>query len=199
LSASTSLNMLTAAAVKFNLSGWEVFTGVPASFGGAIFMNAGTRLGEIGDLIKSIKVLRFSGEIVNIQKDKESFSYRKNNFAGVGDVILSAVIKHNGFDESISQKIKDYMVHRKSTQPIASKTCGCVFKNYSPELPAGKAIDVLGLRGMSYKGIEISDKHCNFFENKKEAKVESFLELSSFVTEQLERYYGVEFELEVKI
>ena len=53
LPASVGLNQLTGHAVKFGIMGWEVFTGIPASLGGAIFMNAGTNLGEIGSLVKS--------------------------------------------------------------------------------------------------------------------------------------------------
>ena len=47
LPASVSLATLTSHANKFGLKGWEVFTGIPASLGGALFMNAGTNLGEI--------------------------------------------------------------------------------------------------------------------------------------------------------
>ena len=39
------------------------FLGIPASLGGPIFMNAGTALGEIGDLVKSVRILTETGEI----------------------------------------------------------------------------------------------------------------------------------------
>ena len=57
--ASAPLTFLTSLASKYGLKGWEVFTGIPASVGGAVYMNAGTALGEIGSLVKSIKVLCF--------------------------------------------------------------------------------------------------------------------------------------------
>ena len=56
LSATTSLISMTTAAKKFGLKGWDVFTGIPASLGGAIFMNAGTSLGEIAPLVESVKI-----------------------------------------------------------------------------------------------------------------------------------------------
>ena len=62
LPASISLAVLTSHAAKFGLKGWEVFTGIPASLGGAIFMNAGTNLGEIGSVIKEVKIITSSGE-----------------------------------------------------------------------------------------------------------------------------------------
>ena len=57
LPGSAPLNILTSLAIKYGLKGWEVFTGVPASLGGAIAMNAGTSLGEIGVLIKEVEIL----------------------------------------------------------------------------------------------------------------------------------------------
>ena len=38
ISASMPLNKMTAHAIKFGLKGWEFFTGIPATLGGAIFI-----------------------------------------------------------------------------------------------------------------------------------------------------------------
>ncbi len=62
LPASISLNQLTSLALKFGLKGWEVFTGIPASLGGAIYMNAGTNLGEIGKLIRQVTLVTTVGD-----------------------------------------------------------------------------------------------------------------------------------------
>ena len=62
LPASTALNSLTTVAMKLGLKGWEVFTGIPGSLGGAVCMNAGTSLGEIGEIIRSVKVLKKRGK-----------------------------------------------------------------------------------------------------------------------------------------
>ncbi len=198
LPANTSLSLLTATAKKFGLKGWEVFTGIPASLGGAIAMNAGTRLGEFGDLVDSVKVMDIQGVLRDIKINKSSFMYRGNNFIQDGEIVISAVLKHFGRDEKIPDVITNYLKLRNDTQPISSKTCGCVFKN-SSSLPAGMAIDALGLKGRVYKGLKISQIHSNFIENLGEADSESFLEFSSFIKEHLERYYGFEFELEVKV
>jgi hypothetical protein len=37
--------------------GWEVLTGIPASLGGALFMNAGTKFGEIAQIVKTIQLV----------------------------------------------------------------------------------------------------------------------------------------------
>ncbi len=198
LPASLGLNHLTSHAVKFNLSGWEVFTGVPASLGGAIVMNAGTTLGEIGSLVESVEVMNSNGEIRREVITNDSFGYRKNYFLSVGDIILSARLIHKGIDPTISQKIKDYIQYRKKTQPLASKNCGCVFKNYDQHFKAGKFIDQSGLKGLSVGALSVSLLHANFMENKGQSDYADFLELTRLINQQMQLHWGIEFELEVK-
>lgn len=199
LPASVGLNYLTAHAIKFGLKGWEVFTGIPASLGGAIYMNAGTNLGEIGSLVKTVDIVDRSGKLRTEKMGAQSFSYRHNHFLKDGDVIVGAVLFHRGTDESISTKIKDYLEYRKKTQPLSSKNCGCVFKNPHKELQAGRLIDALSLKGLSSGNLKVSEKHANFMENKGEANWDQFSALVDAIKIQMDHFYGLEFELEVKI
>lgn len=198
LPASVGLNQLTATAIKHGLKGWEVFTGIPASLGGAICMNAGTSLGEIGSLIEEVQVLKTNGDIYTHKVGRESFSYRHNKFLKTDEIIIGATIKHLGIDKSIGQTIKEYLQYRKNTQPLGSKNCGSVFKN-NPNFRAGQTIDSLGLKGFGNGEISVSMKHANFIENHAGAKSEDFLELVDCLKEEIERCSGQKFELEVKI
>lgn len=199
LPASLGINHLTGHAVKFGLKGWEVFTGIPASLGGAIYMNAGTNLGEIGKLVKTVTLITPDGilreEIIN----ERSFSYRKNHFVGPGEIIVGATLVHLGIDQAIPQKIKDYLEYRKKTQPLATKNCGCVFKNPLKELPAGKLIDMLQLKGVGVGDLRISPKHGNFMENSGSANWDQFSSLVELINFEMDHFFGIEFELEVKI
>lgn len=199
LPASLGINHLTSHAVKFGLKGWEVFTGIPASLGGAIYMNAGTNLGEIGKLVKSVRLVDQQGKIREEKITAQSFSYRKNNFVKPGEVIVGATLIHLGVDELIPQKIKDYLNYRKTTQPLATKNCGCVFKNPLKELPAGKLIDLLQLKGVGIGELRISPKHGNFMENSGKATWDEFKALVELINFEMDHFYGIEFELEVKI
>ena len=199
LPASIGLNHLTGHAVKFGLKGWEVFTGIPASLGGAIFMNAGTNLGEIGALVKEVKLVTKTGEIRIEKINSKSFSYRHNHFVQEGEVIIEATLVHQGLDPAISQKIKDYLEYRKTTQPLATKNCGCVFKNPHKQLQAGRLIDSLGLKGFQVGNLRISPKHANFMENQGESNWDHFKSLVDVIKFEMDHFYGIEFELEVKI
>ena len=195
---STPLNQMTFAAKKLGLKGWEVFTGIPASFGGAICMNAGTSLGEIGNLIKSVKYLDLNGNIIHKKVTPDDFKYRGNYFLKPGEIIISGVITHNGQDLELKNKISEYLIYREKTQPLKTKNCGSVFKN-DGDFKAGITIDKCGLKGLGINGIHISYLHGNFIENDNMGKAEDFERLTEIIKIELERYSGRKFELEVKI
>lgn len=202
LPASVSLAVLTAAASRLGLNGWEVFTGVPASLGGAIYMNAGTNLGEIGRLVKSVKAFSATGEEKNFELNDSDFSYRKNNFLGSGDIIYQAELRHFGIDPMVSTKISDYLKLRNKTQPLKEKTCGCMFKNFISDkmtCRAGQSIDIMGLKGFSYRGTQISHKHANFMINRDSATYEDVYKGIEFIQNQLYLHYGIKFDVEFEL
>jgi UDP-N-acetylmuramate dehydrogenase len=203
LPASVSLASLTSHANKFGLKGWEVFTGIPASLGGAIFMNAGTNLGEIGTLIKEVNLITKDGEEKLIKIDGKSFSYRQNHFVKPGDVIYQARLIHFGIDEAISKKIREYLDMRTRSQPLKEWTCGCVFKNHQDldrgvTCRAGQFIDIMGLKGFTYKNLRISPKHANFMENSGESSYEDVLMMINILQKEMKLQTGVSFATEVE-
>ena len=203
LPASISLATLTSHANKFGLIGWEVFTGIPASLGGAIFMNAGTNLGEIGSIIKEVRLITKNGEDKSVIIDKNSFSYRHNHFVDSGDIIYEARLINFGLDEAISKKIRDYLEMRNRTQPLKEWTCGCIFKNHHDPhsdvtCRAGLFIDIIGLKGLTIKNLKISPKHANFMENSSESSYEDVIQMISVLQKELKLQFGVTFETEVE-
>ena len=198
LSASVGLNQLTSAALRLGLVGWEVFTGIPASLGGAIAMNAGTALGEIGDLVTTVTLMTSEGVVRTEAIGPGSFSYRKCNFLGSGEVIVGATLTHRGTSPEIGAKIRAYLEYRKASQPLSSRNCGCVFKNASKTRQAGRLIDLTGLKGAAVGALRVSHRHANFMENIGAADAEDFRELARRLNTQVRLYWGVEFELEVK-
>lgn len=200
--ASITLAALSSHAVKNGLSGWEVFTGIPATLGGAIFMNAGTNLGEIGPVVKEVRIIKKDGNEKTVIINSDSFGYRKNNFLEAGDVIIEAVLTHKGQSTEITEKIKNYLALRNRTQPLKESTCGCIFKNNHKEeqvCRAGMFIDILGLKGFTNKNMQISPKHANFMVNLGGADFGDVCETISFIKKELRLQYGVDFETEVKL
>lgn len=206
LPASAPLNVLTSLAVKYGFKGWEVFTGVPASLGGAIAMNAGTNLGEICELLESVQILRADGSVDNHIVTDNSFSYRANHILNEGDIIIGARIFHKGIDPTIGALIKEYLKKRTDSQPLKEKTCGCMFKNKHLKTSdleltcrAGLYLDIMGAKGLNVGDMRISPKHANFMENHGESGSEEVKELVSLALSELELHYGVKFETEAHL
>lgn len=199
LPASTPLNVLQSHAQKFGLKGWEALTGIPASLGGAIYMNAGTSLGEIKSIVKAVTLINELGEKRTINVSDKSFSYRRNHFVLPGEIITSAVLIHHGQSDEIKSQITQYMQFRKATQPLKSRNCGCVWKNADEFHKAGLFIDKLCLGGINVGDLFVSEMHSNFYENKGNARFEDFTQLTEVIFEQLKLHTGIEFELEAKV
>lgn len=205
--ASVKLSVLTSHAIKFNLVGWEVFTGIPATIGGAIFMNAGTKLGEFKKVIDEVTYITKDGKIITRKILDNDLSYRKNFFLKDGELIVQAKIKNLGTDSAISEIIKDYLKLRKETQPLNKLTCGCVFKNKTVKnldqtttvYRAGHYIDITGLKGFQYKKLRISPVHANFIENLGGATYSEMVEFIKIIQQKLVDKHGIFFETEVRL
>ena len=201
LPASLGLNTLVKQAKLLGLKGWEVLTGIPASLGGALFMNAGTKYGEIASIVETVDVLTASGSIKTWEIKNFSdkyFAYRKNLFLAENEIIIGASLFHHGVDVSeVNHRIDEYLEYRKRTQPLATKNCGCVFKNPLPE-QAGKLIDELGLKGFEMGGLRISSVHANFIENIGPAKYSDFIKLVNYIKLEILKKKNIELEMEVQ-
>jgi len=201
LPASIGVNQMTSVAMKYGLSGWECLTGIPGSLGGAIYMNAGTSFGEMGNLVEKVWLLDSLGQVKEVVIDEKSFSYRKNHFVKKGEVIISAELKCFGRDENLHLKIKKYLKLRQETQPLREKTCGCMFKNYKHDIstcPAGQFLDIMGLKGFGLNGFRVSPKHANFLENHQDGKYDGLATTMSLIERELNSQYGIDFEQEIQ-
>ena len=169
-------------------------------------MNAGTGLGEIGSLVKEVKLISKNGDLKIVSPSENDFSYRKNNFTKEGDIIYEVTLIHKGIDSSVSNLIKEYLRKRNESQPLWASTCGCIFKNATKQASskklatcrAGEFIDIMGLKGFQMDQVRVSPLHANFMENRGGADYSNMVKTIAFVKEELKLQFGVDFETEVK-
>jgi UDP-N-acetylmuramate dehydrogenase len=76
--AGAPLSRLCRFAIKNGLAGMNFALGIPGTVGGGIVANAGTWLGNIGDVVKEVKMMLPDGEIRTITREKLRFSYRQS-------------------------------------------------------------------------------------------------------------------------
>jgi len=192
------LNSLINFAKEKGFSGIEALAGIPGTFGGAIYMNAGSFGREIKDVLISMTTMKSDGSIVTVKKDDVRFSYRNSNIPD-GDIILNAKIflKKDNI-KAVSSRIGEFLKKRMQTQPISQRSAGCVFKNPEGDF-AGRLIDVAGCKGMRIGDVEVSSVHANFFINRGSATCKDFIRLMETVKEKVKKLNGIMLEPEIKI
>ena len=195
--AGARLKAVAVMARRHGLSGLEFLEGIPGSVGGALRMNAGAMAGATFDVVQSVRLMSFTGEVSELTPDQMAVHYRscdnlKNHIA------LGAVFRGQPDSvESITQRMAAYSKKRWTSQP-AAPSAGCAFKNPA-EMPAGKLIDELGLKGTRVGGAVVSQEHGNFIINDRKATARDVLELIALVQARVKAARGIELHTEIEI
>jgi len=184
-------------AIRRSLAGLEWAAGIPGTAGGCLMMNAGTRLGEMKDSVKAVRMVTAKGEIVDLPASSIPFEYRRARLPK-GIVVGVWLQLKQGVRAELEQVVKEYLHYRRDTQPLAMPSAGCVFKN-PPKDSAGRLIEAAGLKGLSVGDAEVSPKHGNFIVNRGHAKAADVIELIGKVRRMIRQKTGVRLDLELKI
>lgn len=145
-----------------NLSGLEYLYGIPATVGGAAYMNAGVCGYAIGDNISKVAI--YNGKNSILSRKDCNFTYRHSTMRDINAIILSIIVNvSNGRSEEIEEKI-NFFKDRRAHLP-KGKSCGCVFKNPDGQ-SAGYLIEAAGLKGFSIGGATVSQNHASFIINR---------------------------------
>ena len=181
---------------KMGLGGLGCLAGVPGTVGGAIRMNAGTRLGEIGSKIAFVRAMLPNGETVHLTPDALHFEYRKATLPTGAVVTRVGAWVSKAAHKAEREEIAEHLNYRKNTQPLDTPSCGSTFKN-PPGDTAGRLIDAAGLKGHSEGGAQISEKHANFFINTGNATADDLYKLIKHARDTVSDQFGVTLEPEV--
>ncbi|MDO8644016.1 MAG: UDP-N-acetylmuramate dehydrogenase [bacterium] len=184
------------------LSGLEPLIGVPGTVGGAVSMNAGTREGQISDVLQDITVL-VKGKETILTNAQLKFDYRTSKLPR-GAIILQARFQlAPGETEKIEKKIRQFKERRLETQPLNYPSFGSVFKNppKSAKHPAFAAemIEEAGLKDVRIGKARISPKHSNFIINEGGATARDVIRLMGLTRDKVKEKFDVLLEPEVKI
>jgi len=193
-----SFSLLGFKAASKGLSGLEFASGIPASVGGAVFMNAGANGRETCEALEKVQYLHFDGRRVEFLREDLSFGYRTSPFQKMDGAILAATFQLEPKAEARATQL-DIVGRRMKTQPLSEKSAGCVFRNPEPQVSAGALIDRCGLKGFAIGRAAVSDLHANFLINKGGATCKEMLSLIDAVREKVAMQTGVHLEMEVRI
>ncbi|MFV0381328.1 MAG: UDP-N-acetylmuramate dehydrogenase [Breznakia sp.] len=196
--AGVSTIFLANQAMKLSFSGLEFASGIPATVGGAIFMNAGAYKSEFASVVKRVYVAH-DGICEWMEKDTLDFSYRTSRFQKHRDwIVVAAEIKLTRADQ---KEIRDLMdarrIRRKATQPLEKPSAGSMFRNPVHQ-QAWELIEACNLRGMQIGGAKVSEKHANFIINEDNATAQDVYDLVSYIQEEVKKKFQVQLKTEVE-
>ena len=185
----TKLPMLCTAAAKAGLTGLAPLSGIPGSVGGAIRMNAGANGAEIANFVKSVRGFRADGSEWQAYGKDIEWLYRGNSIPH--DVFITDVIFEltPGNREAEENAIAEEREKRRLREP-AGHSAGCAFRNVSPNEPAGKLIDLCGLRGLRIGDLEVSPKHANYLVNTGRATEKDYIDMVRILRRAVSEKYG---------
>ena len=177
-------------------SGLEFASGIPASVGGAVFMNAGANGRETCDSLSSVDFVDEEGNFNVIQRSTLEFSYRHSPFQNRSGAVVGATFSLTQKEDA--RKVQIEIVNkRKNTQPYSDMSAGCIFLNPTCA-SAGALIDKCGLKGLAVGGAQVSQLHANFLINAGNASCADMLALIQLVKTKVKEQTGIDLQSEVR-
>jgi len=197
LSGGAPVTRLVQRAVASGLTGCEFAAGIPGTLGGAVAMNAGTRIGEMKDVVERVEVATPEGPRW-IPAAELGFAYRTCRLPP-GAVVTRVGFRLQRGDVAASRAAMDAdREHRRRTQPLSWPTWGSTFRN-PPGDHAGRLVEAAGLKGHREGNAMWSDLHANFVVNLGGATARDCLSLIRLARQRVRELFGVELELEVRL
>lgn len=199
IGAASSFAKVTKTAVGLGWAHAVGWSGTPGLIGGALRMNAGTRLGEIKDALARIYGIQ-NGKSVIFEKKDLKFGYRHSDLPA--DLIITKA--DLAYDKSqlkpvsdLLKQVQEYRVKRKASQP-STASAGSFFKNPYPHY-AAQLIESCNIKGSSYKNAQISPVHANFIVNNGGATAEDILCIAGTAQKAVWDKFGVMLKPEIRL
>lgn len=172
--------------------------GTPGQVGGALVMNAGTRQGEVGEVVVEVRMAG-AGGLERRGRAACGFGYRSSAFP-LGVVLTGALLQcdsHKSKEvETLTAMAHEQLNRRRATQP-KQRSAGSIFKN-PPGDYAGRLIEAVGLKGYAVGGAGISDVHANFIVNSGAATARDVVQVAEHARALVKERFGIELEWEVR-
>ena len=161
----------------------EFVAGIPGTLGGALAMNAGTRIGEMKDVVRRVELATADGAGF-LDARELGFAYRTSRLPpGAVATRIEFALRPGDVAES-ERVMQEDRERRRRTQPLDRPSFGSTFRNPPGEY-AGRLVEAVGLKGHRIGGAMWSDVHANFVVNLGGARASDVLGLVN-----LARYAG---------
>jgi len=196
LGAGAPTSRLWIRAHALGLVGMEFVAGIPGTLGGAVAMNAGTRIGEMKDVVSRVEVATADG-VGFLEARDLGFAYRTCRLPP-GAVVTRVELALRRGDVAESERImQEDRERRRRTQPLDRPTFGSAFRNPPGDF-AGRLVEAVGLKGHRVGNATWSDVHANFVVNLGGATARDVLALLNLARSRVRERLGVRLDTEVR-
>jgi UDP-N-acetylmuramate dehydrogenase len=196
LGAGASISRLIHHMKSNGLVGAEFLAGIPGTLGGALSMNAGTKMGECLTVVDEVELCTPEGTGF-VDRAALRYEYRHTHLPA-GAVVSRVRFRLPRGDLAESQKKMDAdLSYRKRTQPLSQPNFGSVFRN-PPGHHAGALIERVALKGHTIGRAQISSLHANWIVNLGGATAKDVVALMELAMRRVRESEGVELIPEVK-
>ena len=188
-------------ALENNIGGFEFLSCIPGTIGGGLRINSGCFGREFKDILLSVQVIDRKGVIKTIPSSKIKFGYRHSPL-DKDLIFLSASFQGKKKNrEEINKEINKLKEEKNRRQPSRIKTGGSTFKNpiNQTDIKVWELIKTSISTTKSFGDAKISEKHCNFLVNSKNAKFEDMMKLINFIKSEVEKKKNIKLETEIEI
>ena len=188
-------------AMDNNIGGFEFLSCIPGTVGGGLRINSGCFGVEFKDILVSVQVIDKKGNIKTIPSSSIKFGYRQSPL-NRDFIFLSASFKGQIKEKNEIEKIIKKLKYQKDkAQPTKIKTGGSTFKN--PIEQTNTKVWELIKKSVplesKFGDAKISNKHCNFFVNSRDATFNDMKKLIEFVRKNVKLKTGIKLETEIEI
>ncbi len=197
LSAGAPSSHLVATAQAAGLTGAEFAAGIPGTLGGLAAMNAGTRSGEMKDLLVRAELATPDG-LGWAEAGTLGLGYRRSRIAELGICTRIEVRLGRGDLAAAREAMRADLAKRRATQPLSEPTFGSTFRN-PPGDHAGRLIEAVRLKGHAVGGAMWSTVHANFVVNRGGATAADVLALVNLARSRVKEAFGRVLEPEVRL
>jgi UDP-N-acetylmuramate dehydrogenase len=201
------IDPLMKALFRHGITGLQWFAGIPATVGGAVYMNMHGGYHFFGDFVyRALLIDAKTNEVKQVDQAYFEFDYDYSTLQKTKEVVLWAQLRLFRGDVKRAQATAREWARRKALQP--QRSAGCVFRNLSPDeqqrlnLPTpsiGYLVEhVLKLKGTRRGDAIISLRHAAFIENLGQARAQEVKTLIDLVAEKARTELGLELHEEVE-
>ncbi len=205
--AGVEIDELITACLERNIIGFEEFSAIPGTIGGAVFINIHYFAASLADFLVSATLLDLTNsKLITVEKDWFNFGYDYSKIHKSPYIIVEATFafkQGSALEGAFARgRAAEITRHRKQRYPYKG-TCGSFFKNFSAEevtitSNGRKAIwvayylDKLGIKGdLCVGGACVSHQHANMIVNQGNASSQDIINLARTMQQKVYDAFGL--------